>query len=287
MLTLGEYKDKIYKQLDIYDGSLTHNTDDEDVLARINDVIDKAVKFCFYGKSDTQVWNIVQGKTANAIVSQDDIYTHMDEDFSLRADAAHAYYFEVDDEATIEIEQDGAVTTLTHPAQTGEREFAAFKGLLSGSPAVITFKGEYYNIQNIALYKAQFSSLDRVPDFNVWIPHAIPANLYQIKRVFDKDGGGVDYRISERNLLLRYDTEGQISVESAYFPDTITDDTPDSTSIDVPTENEAIIVDKACAYLTQKPQSFDDYAVDADVGMQMLDSRTGVHQARAIKLIDI
>jgi hypothetical protein len=287
MLTLGEYKDKIYLQLDIYDENLTHHTDDEDVLKRINAVMDKAVKFCFYGKSRTEIWNIVQGKSANAIACQDDIYTHMDENFSLRADAAYAYYFEVDDEATIEIEQDGAVTTITHPAQTGEREFTAFKGLLSGSPAAITFKGGYYNIQNVALYKAQFSSLDRVPDFSVWIPYAIPANLYQIKRVFDSDGQGVDYRISERNLLLRYDTEGEIRVESAYFPAAITDDTPDETEIDVPVENEAIIVDKACAYLTQKPQDYDDYSTDADVGMQMLDSRTGVHQARVVKLFDI
>jgi hypothetical protein len=276
-----------------YDEALAPNyTDDEEFLARFPDALDEAVKFVFYGKSEYRTWHILHGKPVNGIRCQDEIYTSEGEDRSFTVDKAYSYYFELDDEAAVEISLNSAVVkTVSHPAQSGERTFTAFKGEIpgaDGSPATITFKGgKLYNFKNVALYKVPFSSADRIPAFAVWMPHAKQSGLYQIKRVYLAGGDPIDYRDAGENILIRYDTVGDICVESAYFPDTITSASADNTAIDVPTENEAIIVDKVCMILSQKKQSYQDYLDNVDQAMQNLDNRPTTATARVVKIVDI
>lgn len=291
-LTLLEYKKKIYKQLGKYDASLAAFTDDEDLLARINDIVDKAVKFVFLGKSVPRAWKIVHGRPLNMIAQQDDICTHTDEDISFTVPKAYSYYFEVDDAAEVEISMNGAVTdTITQAALTGERAFAEHKGAITGadgSPVTITFKGDtMYNIQNVALWGAKFSDEDRIPDFDVWVPHAIPAGLHQVNRVYLNSGEGVPFRVAAGELLIRYDTVGEITVESTYFPDSITASTTDATEVDVPTDCESVIVDKACELATHKAQGYQDYLDDVDQGMTLLDRRPATVTARVTRLVDL
>jgi hypothetical protein len=293
-MTLLDFKKKIYKQMNIYDSSLAAFTDDEDVLARINDVINEAVRFVFLGKGIPQTVEIVHGKPVNKITGQDEIYTSEGEDISFSADKAYAYYFEVDDVCTVEISLGGVVVdTIVHtPGETSPAgTLVAYKDEITGadgSPVIITFKGgSYYNFKNIALYGVAFADEDRIPVFNVWVPHAMTAAQYQVKKAYLDDGTRVPYRISGRNILIHHEIVGKITVESTYFPDTITDATTSATEIAVPVENEEIIIDKACALLTQKPQGYDDYVADVDQGMQNLDQRPSTATARVVRLVDM
>jgi len=292
-LTLEDYKKKILKNLNDYDSTVSGFTDDEDLKARFNDVINEAVRFAFYGKAVPENWNIVQGKSANKITTQDDVYTSMGYDIEFTVDEAFAYNFEVDDACTVTISQAGVdLVTITHAAQTGARTFTAYKGAIAGAAAdtQTTMKfagGTYYNFRNVALYGVSFSAAGRIPAFDVWNAYAIPANLYKVLRAFDKDAMPVDYRIVGGDLLLRYDTIGEITVESIYFPDAITEDTIDSTEIDVPYELQDVIVDRACALITRPNQKYGDYIAHSEQKMAMLESREGVASARAVKFYDI
>lgn len=292
-LTLGEIKVKVLKKLNDFDPAIANYTDDTDLLARFNDAIDEAVKFAFYGKSETEIWHILHGKSANAIITQDDFYTSVGEDISFTVEKAYSYYFEVDDECSVEISQNGTVRdTVTLAAQTGDRVFTAKTGLITNVdaalPVTITFKGgKYYNFQNVALYGVQFSSVGRIPAFSVWVPHTIPSGLYQIKRAFKANGDSVDYRKAGDSILIRYDEIGDISIESSYFPDPITAATTDDTPIDIPEDLQAIVINKACAILVQKNQGYVEYLSDVEQAMQMLDSKEGAAAVSVVKLFDI
>lgn len=288
-MNLGEYKIKILKQIDEFDPSLAPEyTDDEDIINRFNDVIDKAVKFAFRGKSHLKTWNIVRGRSANMITRQKLLYTHMDEDIVFTASKGYAYFFEVDNNCTVEIAEGGTVLeTIIHDTHVQSGTWEAFKGVLSatGQEIKIAFKGDgYYNVRNVAIYGARYTEDSLIPDFSVWTKNPIPANLYQIQRVIDENGNGIDYRVVARDLMLPYNVDA--TVESIYYPDTITLETSDDTEILVPIEIESIIIDKACAYLTQQSNSFDDFTADADTGMQNLDGQTAAARGRVIKLFD-
>jgi hypothetical protein len=107
-----------------------------------------------------------------------------------------------------------------------------------------------------------------------WIEHAIPRTLYQIERVYAPDGTLCrEYDVVAGKLLLPAKIDGEFSMESTYFPEEITPETPNTKLIDVPLDTEHIIIAKACAILTKESDDYDDYVEDYDQSMRMLDTR--------------
>lgn len=104
------------------------------------------------------------------------IYQHTKEDVPYSAIGAKAYYFEVDNTATIEITVGGVLTKTINNTVKGK--FTAYKGIVSNpneKPVTVTFKGLYpYNYRNIALYDVNFES-----DADVW--EYVSEKRYELK----------------------------------------------------------------------------------------------------------
>lgn len=87
-------------------------------------------------------------------------YSHTNEDVEYSAIGAKAYYFEVDNTATIEISVDDVVIETI--SNTIKGKFTAYKGIASnpdGKTVKIVFKGLYpYSYRNIALYNVAFET---------------------------------------------------------------------------------------------------------------------------------
>jgi len=290
-ITYGELKKRILLKIDEFEADAEGMTDDEDIIARMPDVVNEAIRFVFYGKSHNQTWEVMQGTSINALepkLPEDKklFGEHRTEDIVYEADAVCGYYFEVDDTATVTIETYDAeneewVTYKTIDYQNLQpfSEMVAYKGKISDTPvhARITFSGSYfYNYRNVCLHNVAFETDEKIPDYTGFRQHQIPKNLYQIVecyRIVNGDRKNVSYYTEDYKLYLP-DVEGVIYIVSKFFPDPITDSTSDDYVIDIPIDTEFIVANKAAAILMMEGE-YAEFIADEEQGMQMLEADRG------------
>lgn len=290
-ITYGELKKLILMKIDEYEADAEGMTDDEDIIARMPDVINESIRFVFYGKGHNQTWEVFQGVSINALEKQKNepgyvplFGEHRTEDIVYEADGVCGYFFEVDDTATItiETESDGewsTVKTISHSNLQPFSEMVAYKGKISDTPvhARITFSGSYYyNYRNVCLHNVAFETDEKVPDYTGFRQHDIPKNLYQIVeayRVVDGERKNVSYYTEDYKLYLP-DVEGIIYLVSKFFPDKVTANTPDDYVIDIPIDTEFIVANKASAIFMMEGE-YAEFIADEEQGMQMLEGDRG------------
>lgn len=150
------------------------------------------------------------------------------------AGSAKAYYFEVDGECTVYVEdyttQWNTLATIT---PTAINDFEAFKGIVTPTPGAtksrIRFTGEYrYLITNYALFDIPLSPT-KVPDYRPWIKKELPQDFKSIDQViteyperqYSKDN---NYKMEgKRDLYINYYYEGNMRVIYRPIPTAITD----------------------------------------------------------------
>ena len=100
-ITYGDLKKRILLKIDEYEADADAMTSDEDIITRMPDVVNEAVRFVFYGKSHNKTWNVKQGTPINALEKKrnDPDYKplygeHRTEDIVYEADSACCYFFE-------------------------------------------------------------------------------------------------------------------------------------------------------------------------------------------------
>ena len=93
-----------------------------------------------------------------------DVYSITDEDLVVTGGVSHAYYFELNNTATVLIQvldtEWTTVKTITHTATT-PKQYTIYKGVITntnGDVVRIVFQenGYIYNVRNVALYTAKF-----------------------------------------------------------------------------------------------------------------------------------
>lgn len=294
-ITYGELKKLILMKIDEYEADAEGMTDDEDIIARMPDVINESIRFVFYGKGHNQTWEVFQGVSINALEKQKNepdyrplFGEHRTEPITYEADGVCGYFFEVDDTAnvTIETENDGEWTVFKEFTENedlkNEFPFSTFvprKGIISSTPvhARITFGGTYYyNFRNVCLHNVAFETDEKVPEYTGFRQHDIPKNLYQIVeayRVVDGERKNVSYYTEDYKLYLP-DVEGIIYLVSKFFPDKVTADTPDDYVIDIPIDTEFIVANKASAIFMMEGE-YAEFIADEEQGMQMLEGDRG------------
>ena len=106
----GELKKRILKKIDEYEADVDGWTDDEDIINKMPDAVNEAVRFVFYAKGHNTEWNVTQGFPVNALEKPENdpdykplFGEHRAEDIEYEADNVFCYYFEVDDTADIKI----------------------------------------------------------------------------------------------------------------------------------------------------------------------------------------
>lgn len=182
------------------------------------------------------------------------VYQHAKDDVPYSAVGAKAYYFEVDNTATVEIKLDGVVTETINNTVKGK--FTSYKKIISnplGKTVTINFTGLYpYQHRNIALYDVAFES-----DSDVWNYvserrynlKTLATDFYKLKDII-YEGGFNDMRYEKTSnfhfegdstLVLNGFNKGSWKVNYYAYPQQITKDTPDATVMSLDPEIAAIL----------------------------------------------
>lgn len=289
-ITYGELKKRILIKIDEYEADVEGFTDDEDIIAKMPDAVNEAVRYVFYGKSHNKDWEVEQGSSINALepADKDDrkLYgEHRTSDIVYEAEDVYAFYFEVDNTATVVIETYGdgewiENKRIEHSNPQSFSEFKPFKGKLSHDIPVrarITFSGPYYyHFRNVCLHNVAYETDEKIPEYTGFCQHDIPKNLYQIVecyRIVDGERKNVSYYTEDYKLYLP-PVKGIIHLVSKFFPDPVDKDTPDDYVIDIPIDNEWIVVAKASAIMTMEGEAT-EFINDEQQYMQMLEGDRG------------
>jgi len=185
-----------------------------------------------------------------------DIVQHLDTDITdMQATGSRAYYFEVDNDATIYFEEytGGAwVSIKTSISHVGVGGFTAYKGLLSPSSVVndvrVRFGGNYpYNVRNRALYAYTFSSVANIPDYTPYVSYILPADFMELNKVVYRGDTNVydnymGYKWEGRKtIVLSYYDAGSFDILYFKYPTAITSASLDTVEFEVDAEAQQLI----------------------------------------------
>ena len=249
-MTLQDGINKALVLIDSYSnqGDIMSPTDSNqmDYILKMPFLFDTAQKQVAQQKKIIKAYKISHDKPANQLQSpkhQFDLVQRIQgADLTYQATGSLAYYFEVDDVATAYIEECtdpvnnvwATLTTISNILNAGQ--FTPYKGFIAAQNAShnirIRFSGLFaYNVRNIALYNYAFSSVDRVPAYQRYVPYTMPTDFFQLNKVILKGQKNNDqsYRLSpdirweQRNIIaINWFDVGEYSVEYAAFPVDIT-----------------------------------------------------------------
>lgn len=251
-MKLGEAKDKAVKLIAEYsnNGNVISTIANADYTLRMNDLVQAAQLEICKEKPIFASYQITQNPIPNQIglLQGFDLVQHLDKDYSIAANGSKAYYFEVDREATVYIEEQtsaGVWTILsTIAVPSGTKSFTPYKGLITPSSASnmvrLRFSGTYpYSIRNTALYGFTFPSVADVPDYRPYVKYAMPADFMELKdviyeadeRQYNKYGNY--YWENRKTLVLNYYMKGSFTVEYYRYPTEITSTASDDTAFEL------------------------------------------------------
>lgn len=150
-------------------------------------------------------------------------------------EGAKAYYFEVDDDAIVYIEEFNGSTwdILITETVTGITQPTAYKGLITPTvstyPIRIRFSGTtVYNHINRCLFSYPFKA-DGVPDYTPWVKQDMPNDFGELHKII----GEYPYQqyVVQANykwegfddLYFKYDYEGSLRIVYVPIPDQVTE----------------------------------------------------------------
>lgn len=260
MLTLGLAKTKALQYIREYsnNGNLISASTDADYTLSFNNAADTAQKEVATVKPIFGQYSLSQNPIRNLIglLQGFDLQQHLDIDLiDTQAVGAKAYYFEVDRQCAVYIEEStgaGWVVLATITVPSTVTSFTAYKGLITPSSASnmvrIRFSGAYpYSIRNRCLYGYTFPTTVDIPDYTPHVKYTMPADfrkLVNIVRRFDtrQYQSLSDYFWEgKRTLVLNYYVNGSFDIFYEKYPADITSATDDAYEFEVdPDAAEAI-----------------------------------------------
>lgn len=240
------------------DGVLIPDGENADYLLRMNRFADQAQKELATIKKIHATYQITQNPIRNllGLLQGFDLKQHLNEDLTdTQAIGAKSYYFEVDRQAEVYIEEqvNGVWTELKHitvPATV--REFIPYKGNLnlfnSNNAVRIRFSGQYpYNIRNRALYPYNFPTDNDVPDYKPYVKYQMPADFMEFNTIVHEGDTRVYrnqfqfYWEGKRTLVLNYYDQGSFTVHYFRYPSDITQQTPDTYEFEIDIDAQELI----------------------------------------------
>jgi hypothetical protein len=140
-------------------------------------------------------------------------------------ESAKSYYFEVDNDATVYVEDyTGSWNTLeTITATPTESGFTAYSGVVTPTTGAtksrLRFGGSYYyRALNRALFAPSFASASDVPVYRPWIPVTLPSDFKSVNEIIEEYpqrqyAQSANYKWEGRNkLYINYYFMGRIRV---------------------------------------------------------------------------
>lgn len=240
-MNLSEIRDLAYKLANTYsaDGQLIPLSDNADARLAMTDFINTGYYKSLQFTPVEAVYSITQKSIPNLLnmYSSFNLVQHLDTDYTVTATSAKSYYFEVDKDCVVYIEEiiSGVWTTLSTITVTGITSFTEYKGLITASNVAndirIRFSGNYpYNIRRTALYYYSFASANDVPKFKPYVNYPLPGDYISLNKIVvngdDREHSTlIDYGIEKKNLVLNYFYSGSFDVHYFKRPDPLVLDT--------------------------------------------------------------
>jgi len=272
-MTIGELFKRAMICIDEYsaNGAIRTAEENADYRLRFNRVADMIQKDIATIIKINKSKKFINYQIKNDLNDNFNIYQHLNESMYFYCIDSLAYYFEIDGEATIYIDETDYVAygdglygyglygygddlswtnleTIAIPSTINE--FTAYKKKITPTNPNklnrIKFAGSYpYNFKNVAMYKTAFKSDLLVQDWTQYIKHTMPTNFMKLEKVNFTD---IDDSYNNRfddyywenptTLLVHRDYKGMVDVKYWAVPTTIlVDDTNptlyDSTELEV------------------------------------------------------
>lgn len=242
----------------VVNGVAVNASKNQDYLLLHNVLADIAQKEIAAVKKIHAVRSITQNPITNQLGEYKgfDLQQHLNTDLTdTQATGSKSYYFEVDDPATIYIEEETAPdtwTTLSTITHIKKGSFTAYKGLITASSTAndirIRFSGSYpYNIRNTALFGYTFGNVNDVPNYTPYVSYTLPSNFRTLNKIsYRGDNFAIDnyrdYRWEgKKTLLIDYYMKGSFDVYYYANPTTITSSTSDTHEFEVDIEAQPLI----------------------------------------------
>lgn len=255
-MTYSEFRDLTIKLLNSYStsGNLTLLTD-----SSINDAVLRLASFA-------QVAQFEIATTAKyihkkKIISQNpipnlllglytfDIQAHLDKDLiDMVAKGAKSYNFEVDNLATIYIEEEtstGVWTILQTLTNTVKGEYTIFKGFTGVTNVAhnvrVRFSGSYpYNVRNKALFAYLWPTTSDMPVYQKYAEYTMPTDFFQLNKVVNKGNSiqnTVDWEWQGRTKVsVNYFLVGEIDIFYYAYPTAVPTTPSDDWTFDLDEE---------------------------------------------------
>jgi hypothetical protein len=245
-VNLGEAKRKVLKMLD----ENTSIAITQDPVAKFHDYFDMGQREVSTIKPIKKIYRISQVNSLNKNLLPNplttfDIKAHYDEDVIYSAYGAKAYHFAVDDVATVYIEEliSGAWVVKQTINANPTNGFMNYKGFTNATGEVrIRFSGDnYYRYRNVCLWGEKFSSIDKIPNYELYTEYPMPSDFYElIKVVKNSNFATNEYKSYEgfkwqgaRTLILNYFEDGEYEIEYKAYPTKIDENTPNTYEFEV------------------------------------------------------
>lgn len=240
-MNVGELRDLALKLVNDYsaDGQVLPTPDTADFRLAIVDFLNVAYYKAIEFSKIEAVHRITHNPVPNLLHKYDsfDMLQHLDEDIMVEATGAKSYYFEIDGEATVYVEERIGDTwtvldTITVPNTVSG--FTAYRGLITASDPAnsirIRFSGDYpYNIRNRALYGYTFPSAEKVPPYQPYVYYKLPDDYISLNKIVRNDDERLhenltNYYIEGEYLVINYFYTGSFDVHYYRRPDPLEDD---------------------------------------------------------------
>lgn len=209
------------------------------------------------GKPYIKTYYFSKKTTDNLLGNMLRAFEHTTEDVEFEASRGLAYYFEVDNYATIEIYVDDIlVNTVTYVPEAGDRSFAIQKDFLDNSTnkkVKIVFTGNHpYNIRNVCIYALNYDydgeeDIDNIPNYtnaNYFDLKSILGDFYKIVKFYYNGReliNNTDYKMQDYyDLVVNNMKDGEYLIKYQPYVEKITEDTSDD--YELPLEHETAVL---------------------------------------------
>lgn len=187
-----------------------------------------------------------------------DTNTITDEDLEIEGEEGQAYYFEIDNDATILIQEYTTtwttIDTITHLSDVANG-YQVVKGLVDNSSdndiRLVFQAGDYtYHVKNIAIYNRSFPYDDDVLtnarkikyDLKTLIDDFYNIVSVEYESLTEKGQFNSNYLLeSDNTLVIDTEREGNYIIKYRAYPTKITTNTADTATIDMPSEVLALL----------------------------------------------
>lgn len=277
----GEAKKKV---LDLLDETFTSSSALTDYIPKMPGYFDAAQKEAALVKPIRKSYVIAQKNPTNLLGKESlflSLQEHSKEDVIYECIGANSYYFEVDDIATIYIEEMdgttwGVVEEINHEESTPKTYKGIFETSTDGIKTRIRFSGDYYyTFRNVAMWDRPFSSVDKIPNFGEFSYYQMPQDFYKIEKI-TKDGNIVNgyYWENPKLLRLNYYDNGEYLVQYQAYPTSIDEDTPDEYEFEVDIEAQEALPYYVAAYcvVTEDQQYYVNFLTEFRSKLSNFDS---------------